>query len=88
MPLSVRPVSEMQSLTPLLLVRHPMAAPQRRNLGSVCNKIEVLRGQVRDSTSGAVDAALMTCYYEMNSRLNKVLTWVPTSQHGLSFGSR
>ncbi len=60
--------------------------------------IEVLRGQVRDSTwqavthlsgdSGAVDAALMTSYYEMNSRLNKALTWVPTSQHGLSFGSR
>ena len=43
--------------------------------------IEVLRGQVRDSTwqavnhlsgdSGAVDVALTTCYYEMISRLNK-----------------
>jgi len=43
--------------------------------------IEVLRGQVRDSTwqavthlsgdAGAVDVALMTCYYEMISRLNK-----------------
>jgi len=43
--------------------------------------IEVLRGQVRDSTwqavnhlsgdAGAVDVALTTCYYEMISRLNK-----------------